>query len=286
MRTRLICDSRYEEARGFLLSLTRGEGPVLRTFCDNRNKVWLTMHGDERWVVKRYKRPTLLNRFVYATLRPSKAERAFRYAYRLLDAGFDTAQPVAYIETFSHGMFDIGYFISRHVDLSDLTQLDGLGGDERQRLLDDLGRHTARMHDAGIVDFDYNVHNILWRRDGSGGFRFTLVDINRTRFGDRRLLHCAIALATNAELGTQPHARQDKGSKGETPPTEHGGKGRKNKGGMTSVIPPSPVGLPGFEPGKSGPESEVLPLHHSPIGFYGCKYTYFIPFAGQPFNIF
>lgn len=25
------------------------------------------------------------------------------------------------------------------------------------------------------------------------------------------------------------------------------------------------VGLPGFEPGKSGPESEVLPLHHSPI---------------------
>lgn len=200
MRTRLICDSRYEEARVFLLSLTRGEGPVLRTFCDNRNKVWLTMHGDERWVVKRYKRPTLLNRFVYATLRPSKAERAFRYAYRLLDAGFDTAEPVAYIETFSHGMFDIGYFVSRHVDLPDLTQLDGLDGAGRQRLFDDLGRHTARMHDAGIVDFDYNVHNILWRRDGGDGFRFTLVDINRTRFGDRRLLHCAIALATNAEL--------------------------------------------------------------------------------------
>ena len=25
------------------------------------------------------------------------------------------------------------------------------------------------------------------------------------------------------------------------------------------------VGLPGLEPGISGPESEVLPLHHSPI---------------------
>ena len=24
------------------------------------------------------------------------------------------------------------------------------------------------------------------------------------------------------------------------------------------------VGLPGFEPGKTGPESVVLPLHHSP----------------------
>ena len=29
------------------------------------------------------------------------------------------------------------------------------------------------------------------------------------------------------------------------------------------------VGLPGFEPGKSGPESEVLPLHHSPL--FGAK---------------
>lgn len=34
------------------------------------------------------------------------------------------------------------------------------------------------------------------------------------------------------------------------------------------------VGLPGFEPGKSGPESEVLPLHHSPI-FRLQRYNYF-----------
>jgi hypothetical protein len=25
------------------------------------------------------------------------------------------------------------------------------------------------------------------------------------------------------------------------------------------------VGIPGFEPGKTGPESVVLPLHHIPI---------------------
>ena len=29
--------------------------------------------------------------------------------------------------------------------------------------------------------------------------------------------------------------------------------------------PPFSVGLPGLEPGKTGPESVVLPLHHSPI---------------------
>ena len=31
------------------------------------------------------------------------------------------------------------------------------------------------------------------------------------------------------------------------------------------------VGLPGLEPGKAGPESAVLPLHHSPIIFCECK---------------
>ena len=25
------------------------------------------------------------------------------------------------------------------------------------------------------------------------------------------------------------------------------------------------VGIPGFEPGKAGPESAVLPLHHTPM---------------------
>ena len=34
------------------------------------------------------------------------------------------------------------------------------------------------------------------------------------------------------------------------------------------------VGLPGFEPGMTGPESVVLPLHHSPMIFVcGCKDT-------------
>ena len=39
------------------------------------------------------------------------------------------------------------------------------------------------------------------------------------------------------------------------------------------------VGLPGFEPGMTGPESVVLPLHHSPIEHHisvlRCKDTKF-----------
>ena len=34
------------------------------------------------------------------------------------------------------------------------------------------------------------------------------------------------------------------------------------------------VGVPGLEPGKAGPESAVLPLHHTPI--CGCKHVLFV----------
>ena len=44
------------------------------------------------------------------------------------------------------------------------------------------------------------------------------------------------------------------------------------------------VGLPGLEPGKAGPESAVLPLHHSPIDF-GCKGTAFL-FSCKRFCVF
>ena len=36
------------------------------------------------------------------------------------------------------------------------------------------------------------------------------------------------------------------------------------------------VGIPGLEPGKAGPESAVLPLHHTPI---------FLPVFGMLFSV-
>lgn len=44
------------------------------------------------------------------------------------------------------------------------------------------------------------------------------------------------------------------------------------------------AGLPGLEPGKAGPESAVLPLHHSPKHFCGAKIVIFS--HSQAFQIF
>ena len=42
-------------------------------------------------------------------------------------------------------------------------------------------------------------------------------------------------------------------------------KHKNTKRGSEISEPLFVVGLPGFEPGKAGPESAVLPLHHSPM---------------------
>ena len=59
-------------------------------------------------------------------------------------------------------------------------------------------RHCANS--AGIIDMDYNVRNVLWRRTVDGHYRFTLVDINRTKFRSPRPKDCARALTTNVAL--------------------------------------------------------------------------------------
>ena len=68
-----------------------------------------------------------------------------------------------------------------------------------------------------------------------------------------------------------------------------------SQGDVTSVRLIS-VGVPGLEPGKAGPESAVLPLHHTPISDCGCKgraffwnrqtFSYFFSSPALFFSIF
>ena len=48
------------------------------------------------------------------------------------------------------------------------------------------------------------------------------------------------------------------------------------------ALPDDFVGIPGLEPGKAGPESAVLPLHHIPITL---KHPCFL-FAMQSYEVF
>ena len=136
--------------------------------------------------VKRYHRPSLINAIIYSThLRKPKGQRAFEYPALLAIAGIDTPEAVAYIEERHCGLIAYSYFISiqcpykhRFYEVLEMTP------DDYTPLAEALGRMTARMHNAQLLHRDFSPGNILWDKDNDGTYRFSIVDINRMRFGE------------------------------------------------------------------------------------------------------
>ena len=134
--------------------------------------------------VKRYHRPSLPNAIVYSTgLRTPKGKRAFTYPQRLLAAGIETPEAVAYIEERRCGLLRYSYFISiqcpyRHR----FYEVIDLPSEQYTPLAEALGAMAAQMHNSGMLHRDFSPGNILWDIV-DGKYRFSIVDINRMRFG-------------------------------------------------------------------------------------------------------
>ena len=161
----LILSKTYEHLRPAmqdLLSRFPAEGVVL---YDARNQIrqMETVDG-ERWVVKRFQQPNGLQRLVYSFLRMPKAERAYRNALRLKEAGIPTPEAVGYaIE--KKGLIKESYLITRPADLS-------------------RDFYEFRYHDAaGYEDIIQGFAQLVADMHQKGHVRFAIIDINRMRFG-------------------------------------------------------------------------------------------------------
>lgn len=133
--------------------------------------------------VKRFKNPNALNTWVYRYLRPSKAERSFRYAEKLLAMGLGTPRPIAYAENKQwHGLKD-SYYLSEHLDC-DLTYRELVHDPnypEHEQILRAFTRFTFKLHENGVLFKDHSPGNTLIKKT-SEGYDFYLVDLNRMEF--------------------------------------------------------------------------------------------------------
>lgn len=134
------------------------------------------------WVVKRYKRPNLIQRIVYTFFKPSKAERAYLYAHILKAKGVSTPEGIAYIEEKSHGFLSNSYFISTECtdrpifqELVETPVYDNV-------LTEALTAFFVHLHRLGILHGDLNLNNILYRKMPNGQYHFTVIDTNRSHF--------------------------------------------------------------------------------------------------------
>ncbi|MDR2809100.1 MAG: hypothetical protein LBB84_00890 [Tannerellaceae bacterium] len=150
-----------------------------------RNELKMFYTGNRKIVVKSFKVPHLLNRFVYAFFRPSKARRSYNYSLEILVRGFHAPAPVAYLETFAWGLLKNSYYISEYTGGITMRQEFSFispNTKEKTDILLAFAAFTARLHEAGIYHKDYSNGNILYTRDENKKLHFELVDVNRMRF--------------------------------------------------------------------------------------------------------
>ena len=147
----------------------------------NEVKVFIAPDGMEL-VVKRFGRLPAFRRFIYSTVVKSKARRAYEYGELYLSLGFDTPQPVAYIEISERGILSDAYFISLRSDYSPL--FGPLVEAERfdSQLADKVAEFMATLHAKGAFHGDPNLNNILYKRSPDGAVSIAVIDTNRSRF--------------------------------------------------------------------------------------------------------
>lgn len=172
----------FEQLNDFIRSLPEvfnREGTVL---YKGRNELRQYRIAGYDLVVKSFKRPHLINRIVYGFLRPSKAERSYQYALKLLKTGFKTPQPVGFVTCRKGICFEKSYYISLKSTCSFTYKDFNHRSFQRQdEILKAIALFTARLHESGFLHKDYSAGNILFD-DTTEKIPIEIIDLNRIVF--------------------------------------------------------------------------------------------------------
>lgn len=183
MKTKLIINPEYRELEDFIRNLPKIFGFTGQTIYDGRNIIKIINTNNIKVNVKSFRKPNIINKFVYGNFRKSKAQRSFEYANILIKNNIHTPNPIGYMELRSGISFGESFYISIQEDFDGIMrefQKGVLAG--RERLLQQFAQFTANMHEKQILHMDYSPGNILYKQSVED-FQFYLVDLNRMYFG-------------------------------------------------------------------------------------------------------
>ena len=117
----------------------------------------------------------------------SKACKAWRGSWSLVEAGVDTALPIAYLENWSGPFLDHALFFA--LSVTDAPELRSLFRSNQEESLESLIKMLAafvkRCHGHGILHRDLSDGNVLVREEGPVNYHFVLLDTNRIRIKKR-----------------------------------------------------------------------------------------------------
>ena len=180
----LVLHPDYRHLEKFMRSLPQrfenNEGEIIH---NGRNILRTIEYEGVRYVIKSFRTPNIINRFVYGFFRASKAKRSYHHALLLQSLGIGTPQPVGYMNIRNGVLFHKSYYVSLESTCPHAYQeLFEKPFDYTEEVLRAVGRVTALLHESGLAHKDYGRKNILFKRTDKG-VEIDLVDLNRMYFG-------------------------------------------------------------------------------------------------------
>ena len=176
----MVVNSKYPGIEKFTASLPAIFDGSGRLLYKGRNLVKEFDVNGVTVVVKSFGKIPFINKFVYAWLRKSKAQRSYEYSGYFLENGFNSPEPVAWLDCIISGLLRESYYVSLHTGYSPLENI--IGTPKEESVLMELAAFAYNLHQKGIYHGDFNVTNILYEQS-HGKTHFCLIDNNRTRFG-------------------------------------------------------------------------------------------------------
>ena len=145
-----------------------------------RNEIKVISFSGQNLVVKSFKIPNIINKFVYTFFKDSKARKSYRNSIKIIDF---VPKPIGYIEFKKFGLLDESYFVSENFEY-DFTIREPLldpNFDNKEKIFREFAKFSYDLHQKDIYHLDYSPGNILIKKQNDD-FVFKIVDINRMQF--------------------------------------------------------------------------------------------------------
>ena len=180
----LVLNPRFKHLESFMHSLPerfeQNEGEVI---YKGRNELRKISYEGCDYIVKAFRAPNVINRFVYGIFRPSKAKRSYEHACMFLKIGVGTPYPVGYMNVRNGFLFDKSYLVTLVSECSHVYyELFERKFEYEDEVLREIARVTAKLHSHGYAHKDYGRGNILFEKTNEG-IHIELVDLNRLAIG-------------------------------------------------------------------------------------------------------
>ena len=164
---------------------------IKQYFNDNTNKILFNKRNiiklidfhEEKYVIKSFKIPHIINKIVYNFFRDSKAKRSYFNSIKLESLGINTPKPIGYIEFNSLLFFKDSYYISEFFDY-DFEIRDVFNNkdfENRNQILKEFVKFTFELHQKGVYHIDYSPGNVIIKQNNNN-YEFSIIDVNRMKF--------------------------------------------------------------------------------------------------------